>query len=144
MAPSTPDNSPKRSEFDTIPRTRFYHIYDCKQKDASLGAVCDQLDFHLLPTTARSWLGRKSKVSAADLKKITNQDDPIHNKPYEQQVQTLENKPSTYTLQRHAYQDGARRYPKGYTAEILKTNKPNRVKYGQKHENETLTVTIEA
>lgn len=160
MAPSTPDRSPARSEFNTIQRTRFYHIYDSKEKDTSLGEVCKQLDFKLLPTTARSWirkrenlgslalrrtrklsarLGRKSKVSASDLQTVTNQQDPIHEEPYERQAQTLKNKPSAYTLQRHANQDGARRFKKRYTSEISKTNKPIRVQYGQKHEKKTLT-----
>ena len=69
MAPSTPDRSPARSEFNTIQRTRFYYIYDSKEKDISLGEVCKQLDFKLLPTTARSWIRKRENLGSLALRR---------------------------------------------------------------------------
>jgi hypothetical protein len=123
MAPSTPSNSPKRGEFDTIKRAHFFDTYNAKSPSTSLGQVCRKLDFKLPTSTARSWLnqrenlgssalrrtrklasrlGRKSKVSAEDLKKITNQDDPLHEKSYAEQAKTLDGQPAARTLQHHA------------------------------------------
>jgi hypothetical protein len=160
MAPSTPPKSPKWREYDTIKRSRFFDAFDSKENSTSLGEIARLPEINIPPSTARTWLkkreilgdqarrrtrktssrlGRKSKVSAADLKKLTNQNDPIHEEPYEKQANTLDTQPSGRTLQRHAAQDGARRFKKPYTSEISKKNKPIRVKYGVKHEKETLT-----
>jgi hypothetical protein len=84
-------------------------------------------------------LGRKSKVSASDLERLTDQQDPLHEEPYEIQAKTLPRKPAARTLQAHAAQAGARRFKKRYTTEISKKNKPIRVEYGRKREKETLT-----
>jgi hypothetical protein len=160
MAPSTPPTSPKRGEFNTIQRARFFNAFDSKENDAGLARVCKTLDFHLPPSTARRWLkerdiqgspalrrtrkqsfrlGRKSKVSASDIIKLTNQQDPIHEEPYEIQAQTLPSQPSARTLQSHAARLGARRFKKRYTTEISARNKSIRIQYGKTHENETLT-----
>ena len=84
-------------------------------------------------------MGRPSKVSASDLQRLTNQEDPIHEEPYEIQAKTLDGQPSGRTLQAHASQAGARRFKKRYTTEVSRQNKSIRVKYGEKHENDTLT-----
>jgi hypothetical protein len=152
MAPSTPPQSPKFHEYDTIKRSRFFDAYDSKENDGSLSKLCKTLDFNLPPSTARTWLkkreilgdqarrrtrkissrlGRKSKVSASDIDKLTNQEDPIHQEPYENQAKTLNGKPSAHTLQAHATQAGARRFKKRYTTEISKKNKPIRVVYSK-------------
>jgi hypothetical protein len=47
--------------------------------------------------------------------------------------------PSARTLQAHASQAGGRRFKKRYTTEVSQRNKPIRVEYGKKHENDTLT-----
>ena len=84
-------------------------------------------------------LGRKSKVSASDIIKLTNQEDPIHEEPYEIQAQTLPGQPSARTLQSHAARLGARRFKKRYTTEISARNKSIRIQYGKTHENKPLT-----
>jgi hypothetical protein len=160
MATSTPSNSPKRQEYDTTKRARFFNAFDSKENDVGLAKVCKTLDFKLPPSTARRWikerdiqrspairrtrkqasrLGRKSKVSASDIDKLTNQEDPIHKEPYEIQAKTLNSNPSARTLQAHATQAGAKRFKKRYTTKISKKNKPIRIAYGKKHEKETLT-----
>jgi hypothetical protein len=70
-------------------------------------------------------------VSAADLERLTNQEDPIHEEPYEIQAKTLDGQPSARTLQAHASQAGARRFKKRYTTEISKQNTLIRVEYGK-------------
>jgi hypothetical protein len=160
MTPLTPLNSPKRQEYDTTRRARFFDAWDAKENDAGVGQICRKLDFKLPPSTARRWikerdiqgspairrtrkqasrLGRKSKVSASDLERLTNQQDPIHKEPYEIQAETLPGEPSARTLQAHATQAGAKRFKKRYTTEISAKNKPIRVEYGKTHENKTLT-----
>jgi hypothetical protein len=104
MATPPPPSSPKRREVDTIKRSRFFNAYNTKGKDTSLGQVCKTLDFHLLPSITRTWLrkrdfirsnvvkrtrrlsfrlGRKSKVSAADVRRLIKPDDPIREKRWE-------------------------------------------------------------
>jgi hypothetical protein len=160
MATSTPCNSPKRQEFDTTKRARFFNAFDSKENDVGLPKLCKTLDYNLPPSTARYWLkqrdiqgspairrtrkqasrlGRKSKVSASDINKLINQEDPIQKEPYENQAKTLDGNPSARTLQAYATQAGARRFKKRYITEISKKNKPIRVAYGKKHEKETLT-----
>ncbi|KAF1991723.1 hypothetical protein K402DRAFT_346650, partial [Aulographum hederae CBS 113979] len=160
MATSTPSNSPKRGEYDTIKRSRFFRAFDSKANTAGVASVCKTLDFTLPPSTARRWLkerdslgspalrrtrklatrlGRKSKVSEADLRKITtNQEDPLHEAAYSDQAKTLEDKPSARTLQYHATRAGARRFKKRYTSEISPRNKSIRVEYGKEHEKANL------
>jgi hypothetical protein len=98
MTPSTPLNSPKRQEYDTIRRARFFNAWDAKENHISVGQICRKLDFKLPPSTARRWikerniqgspairrtrkqssrLGRKPIVSVADLERLINQQDPV-------------------------------------------------------------------
>jgi hypothetical protein len=139
---------------------RFFDAWDSKEKATGVAQVCRKLDFGLAPSTARKWLrqrdiqgspalrrtrkqssrlGRKSKVSAADLERLTNQEDPIHEEPYEIQAKTLAGQPSARTLQAHASRVGARRYKKRYTTQVSKDNKSIRVEFGKRHESKTLT-----
>jgi hypothetical protein len=53
MAPSTPPSSPKRHEFDTTKRARFFDAWDSKEKSDSVAYTCRKLDFNLPPSTAR-------------------------------------------------------------------------------------------
>jgi transposase len=84
-------------------------------------------------------LGRKSCVSEAILERITNLDDPIHEKSYQDQGHELELPITAYTLRRHATSIGAQRFKKAYTSEISKVNKAKRIQYGHMHKNKTIT-----
>jgi hypothetical protein len=98
---------------------RFFDAWDSKEKGVGAAQICRKLDFGLAPSTARKWLrqrdiqefptarrtrkqssrlGRPAKVSTADLKRLTNQQDPIHEEPYEIQAKTLDGQPSARTL----------------------------------------------
>jgi len=119
MTPSTPSKCYKGQEYTTTKRCRFFDAWDSKESDVGVGQICRKLDFNLPPSTARYWLrqrdiqgsqaarrtrkqstrmGRPSKVSASDLQRLTNQEDPIHKEPYEIQAKTLDGKPSARTL----------------------------------------------
>jgi hypothetical protein len=160
MTPSTPSKCYKGQEYTTTKRCRFFDAWDSKESDVGVGQICRKLDFNLPPSTARYWLrqrdiqgsqaarrtrkqstrmGRPSKVSASDLQRLTNQEDPIHKEPYEIQAKTLDGKPSARTLQAHASRAGAKRFKKRYTTKVSQQNKLIRVEYGEKHENDTLT-----
>ena len=71
--------------------------------------------------------------------RVTDQNNPLHEAPYEEQANALPNKPSGRTLRYHASRSGAYRFKKPYTTEVSKSNKPKRVKYGREHQNATLT-----
>jgi len=160
MSTLTPPSSPKRQEYDTTKRARFFDAWDAKEDIDGVGQICQKLNFNLPPSTARYWLrqrdiqgspafrrtrkqsarlGRKPKVSAADLGRLTNQQDPIHEEPYEVQAKTLDGQPAARTLQAHASRAGAKRFKKRYTTEISKKNKLIRVEYGKEHEKKTIT-----
>jgi hypothetical protein len=104
MPPSTPPTSPKRQEYDTIRRMRFFDAFDRKKKSTSLGSVCRRPQISIPTSTARTWLkkretlgspalrrtrkigsttGPKPLISAAILATITDQLNPIHTKSYE-------------------------------------------------------------
>jgi hypothetical protein len=160
MEPTTPPKSPKRAEYNTITRTRFFDTFDNKESTTSLRQITLQPDINVPPSTARRWLslrekigspahrqtrkrlsilGRKSLVSASVLETVTNQDDPIHNKSYEDQVKELNLPYQPSTLQYTANQAGAKRFKKGYTSEISEKNRRERVDYGHHHKAKTLT-----
>ena len=160
MTPSTPPTTSKRREYDTITRTRFFDAFDSREEGVGVGTITRLPEIEIPPSTGRLWLkqreqigsqasrrtrrrssrlGRKPIVSASILDTITNQEDPIHEKSYEEQVEELELECKPRTLQHHAAQAGARRFKKGYTSEISATNKQNRVNYGRLHKNKTLT-----
>ena len=119
MTPLTPLNSPKNREYTTTKRMRFFDAWDSKEKAVGVAQIYRKLDFSLAPSTARKWLrqreiqgsaalrrtrkqssrlGRKPIVSVADLERIINQQDPIHEEPYEIQAKTLDGQPSARTL----------------------------------------------
>ncbi|KAG9244089.1 hypothetical protein BJ878DRAFT_86711 [Calycina marina] len=104
MATPTTPKSPKRSEYDTIKLARFFDAFGSKENDTSIGQIHQSLDFTLPPGTARGWLskrdllgspafrdsrklasrlGRKTKVSASDIAKVRNSNDPLHEQPHQ-------------------------------------------------------------
>jgi hypothetical protein len=110
MKPTTPPQSPKRAEYNTITRTRFFDAFDLKLNTESLRQIARRPDINIPPSTARTWLakrekigsparrrtrrrssilGRKSLVSVSVLETITDQDNPIHEKSYKDQVKEL-------------------------------------------------------
>jgi hypothetical protein len=160
MPPSTPPSSPKRQEYNTIRRMRFFDAYDRKPNSASLGSICRQPQIDIPTSTARTWLkkreiigspalrrtrrlgsrlGPKPLVSASVLETITDQTNPIHEKHYSEQVKELGLSCQPSTLQHHANKAGAKRFKKAYTSEISPQNLQKRVDYGKKYRDITLT-----
>ncbi|KAF2420199.1 hypothetical protein EJ08DRAFT_683420 [Tothia fuscella] len=159
MAPSTPDNKPKRREYNTIERSRFFDAFNNAPPGTTAGEICHMPQINMPPSTGRtllkmrekigsparrrtrkrsSRLGRKSEVTAAVLSYITDQNHPIHEKPYQEQVQELGLSVRPSTLQHHANKDGAQRFKKAYITEISNANVYKRVAYGHEHVDKTL------
>jgi hypothetical protein len=160
MATTTPPTSPKRHEYDTIKRTRFFNAFDSKENGQGVGSIAKLPDIDIPPSTARLWLkqrdilgdaafrsqrktssrlGRKSKVSESDVDRLLNQEDPIHELHYEKQRLLLPGLPSQRTLRRHTAARGARRFKKPFMTEVSGINKQKRVKYGQEHQDKNIT-----
>src|ERR1700749_359183 len=73
MPPSTPCNSPKRQEHDTTRRARFFEAWDSKKNGAGVGTVCQKLDFHLPPSTARDWIRQRDIQGSKALRRTRKQ-----------------------------------------------------------------------
>jgi len=119
MAPSTPIKQAKRHEWSTIKRVRFFDALKSKKKEPGDRYNCK---------TARDWypsfysaimakavrrkrrrstqdhqksssiLGRKAKVSAADLDRLTDQLNPEHEIHCKDQAELLPEQPSELLL----------------------------------------------
>ena len=124
-----------RREYNTIKRNRFFSVFDSASDSTTPGDIARRPDIDIPPSTARTWLakrdqlgyiahrrtrntsstlGRPPLVSAADLAKITDQNDPIHEKSYRDQVQELDLRAAPRTLREHTNKAGARRYKKPF------------------------------
>jgi hypothetical protein len=145
MAPTTSEQTLKRSEYDTLHRQRFVWALDHKQPSCSFNSLCKQQGIEVAPGTARGWikereklgekalrrtrklstrLGRKRLVSASTLDTITDKSSPIHTAPYETQIKELDLNCALCTLQHNAStQRNAKRYKKGQVKPISKWNK---------------------
>jgi hypothetical protein len=160
MAPSTPQKTRVRHEYNTIDRTRFFNAFDLKKPSHGVGFVCHLPEVDIPSPTGRRWLkqrenigskayrsqrknssniGRKRKVSASDLERLTDQNNPEHEFSYDEQAKLLPAKPSARTLIRACVSIDAYRYKKPYVTEVSDKNRPLRVAYGQEHEQDTLT-----
>jgi hypothetical protein len=69
MAASTPYESPKRGEFDTIKRSRFFDAFNSKENNVGVGGVCKSLNFNLPPSTARRWLKERDLLRSLGLRR---------------------------------------------------------------------------
>lgn len=160
MAPSTPIKQAKRRKWSTVRRVRFFDALKAMKKCDSLRQIARRPGIEIPDSTARLWrkaidekgeealrtsrksssiLGRRAKVSTADLDRLTDQQNPEHELPWSEQAKLLPGQPSERTLRRHCATVGAYRYHKPHVSEVSPTNCPIRVKYGQEHEGKTLT-----
>ena len=160
MAPTTPQKRPKRHEYNTLKRCRFFDAYDAKIELVGVRQIARRPDINIPDSTARRWLkereclglearrstrkasstlGRKPLVSTADLSRLTDQSNPEHEFSYTEQAKLLPGKPSIRTLRRHYARIGARRFKKPYINEVSEKNRPIRVTFGKKHEKETIS-----
>jgi hypothetical protein len=142
MAPSTPPKKPKRHEYDTIKCFHFLTrlIPSQKIREWEKSRVYLKSIYQLLPRRwieerkrlgeealrptrkASSTLGRKPKVSAADLSRLTDQSNPEHELHYAEQVKLLPGKPSERTLRRLSGLEGTwHQYERDYDIRVLAT-----------------------
>ena len=155
MAPRTPTKKTERREYGTVKRMRFFQAWDLKDEADGVGTITKLPGVNIPTSTGRSWLklrdligdqalrsqrksssilGRKAKVSASDIDRLTNQNESIHEKGWTEQAKTIENRLSKRTLQRHIHVAGAQRFKKRHQTPISKKNQPLRRQYGQDHE----------
>lgn len=84
-------------------------------------------------------LGRKQRVSASDLDCLIDQNDRIHLKPYDDQIEDLSLNNNKRTLQQNTSdRRNARRYRKRPIPPISENNLNLRQQYGKHHENKSL------
>lgn len=158
--PTTP-NKPKRREYDTVKRARFFDAYDSREKCDSLGQICRKLDFTLPHQTASYWLrqrekqgspayrrtrrlsshlGRSYTTSEKVLDALLDPEDPAHSLRYEGQVKAKQLAIKPKTLQQNfAKRKGAYRFKKPRIKRITAKNRAERVRYGKNHQNRTIT-----
>ena len=136
---------PKRQEYDTIRRSRFFDAYDNPQSITSFNQLCKRPDINIPPSTGRTWLkqrniqgnaatrrtrkqstrlGRKSKVPASVLDRVIDQDDSLHLASWAGQVEQTGFNCHPHTLQRQckAKRNG-QRFKKRYDKPISNVNK---------------------
>lgn len=160
MAPRTPEQKPQRRERDTLHRQRFFSAYDRKSPTTSFNSLCKSHDIDIPPSTGRLWLrqreirgspamrrtrrtskelGRKKRVSEADMDAVLDPNNPTHWKPYNQQVEDLGLDCHPHTLQQNlSKRKNARRYKMYPTSYISPANKARRTEYGEKHQGKSL------
>jgi NAD(P)-dependent dehydrogenase (short-subunit alcohol dehydrogenase family) len=103
MAPTTPQKPYKRHEYDTINRHLFFNAFDSKSSLQGVAAIAHYPSLNIPPSTARRWLkecsekgdlalrrSRRTSTISTDLARITDQNDRIHEKGYEEQVEELQ------------------------------------------------------
>ena len=159
--PRTPSPEPKRHEYDTIRKCRFYDAFDSRKKGDSFRQICKHPQINIPPSTARRWLkereilgskafrrtrkiskrlGRDYTVSEATLAPLLDENNPLNTKPYETQIKELHLPLTTRSLRRNfSKRFGARRYKKPYTKEISQKNHIERIQYGQEHRFKTIS-----
>src|SRR6266496_169514 len=157
--PRTPSPEPKRHEYVTIRKSRFYNAFDSKKNDESLRQICKRPQINIPPSTARRWLkerdtlgskalrrtrkiskrlGRKYTVTTATLDDLLRKDNPL-NTPYETIVKELNLPIKPRTLQHNfMVRKAARRYKKPRIKAMSQKNRVERVQYGRLHQNETI------
>jgi hypothetical protein len=159
--PHTPQSSPKRREYDSIKRTRFFHAWDTREKGVSLREICRQSQINVPHQTGSYWLrqrdiqgspairrtrkqstrlGRPRKLKIESLQSLLSPTHPSHSLPYPSQIEAEDLSVHPHTLQQNFTKRlGAKRYKKRRTTAISPINKRDRVKYGEIHKNHNIT-----
>jgi len=57
--PHTPERALKRTEYNTVKKSRFFDAFDHKAKDNSLAQICKRPNINIPPSTARTWLKKR-------------------------------------------------------------------------------------
>ena len=155
--PHTPTRSSRRSEADTVKKSRFFHAIDAR-KGKSIKEVCEEenINHH----TGKYWLhlrkllsspasrrtgknrsGRPHKLSAETLNKMLKPENPVRDQPYECQIDYFRLGVCKRTLQ-YAFKmrpTKADRYKMKTVKAISIANKRKRVDYAHRHKNESIS-----
>lgn len=68
MAPTMPQKSRKRREFDTIKKFRFYNAFDTKSTDASLRQIAKLPEIKVPDSTCRRWFKERESLGKEALR----------------------------------------------------------------------------
>jgi DDE superfamily endonuclease len=155
--PHTPTN-PKRREYDTPRRARFYQLYDQSKNRRSFNSICKEKGIQIPPSTGRFWLhqraklgspakrrtrklstrlGQPQRVSSSELQSLLDPKNPLHYQSYDVQAQDLPIKPKTLQ-QNLVKRTGAKRFRKPKVKAISAKNKRVRISYGINHRGKTI------
>lgn len=152
--------TPKRKEFSTRRKVRFYDAYDDREPIESFNHLCARHRIQIPPSTGRLWLrqrdefgdeayhrlrktskelGRKFDVCEADLDYILDRSNGLTRKDPRDIVRLLKLDVHPRTLQASlSKRKHARRYKRRKTGFIKEKNKIARREYGKLHENDTI------
>jgi hypothetical protein len=70
MAPPRTPTKPKRREYGTVRRARFFDAYFKKQKRTSLGQICRRKGIKILTSTARTWIRKHEILGSPSIRYI--------------------------------------------------------------------------
>jgi hypothetical protein len=160
MSPPHTPRKPKRREYDTPRRARFYHLYDRSKNRRSFNSICRETGIEISPSTGCLWLnqraklgspakrrtrklftrlGQLQKVSSSKLQSLLNPENPLHYQSYDVQARDFSIKPKT--LQQNLVKRiGVKRYRKPKVKVISAKNKRLRISYGINHRDKTVTL----
>jgi hypothetical protein len=152
--------TPKRKEFSSRRKVRFFDAYDDRKPIESFNHLCARHRINIPPPTGRLWLrqrdefgdeayhrlrktskelGRKLKVCTHDLDYILDRRNGLTRRDPREIVDLLHLDCHPRTLQASlSNRRNARRYKRRKTGAISKKNKLDRIDYGKLHENRTL------
>ena len=152
---------PKKQEFDTPTKNRFYNAFDNRQKGESLTKICKQPDINISHQVGSYWLkqreqlgslskrrtrklssrlGRPNAIENSKLKSLLDPSNPSHNLSYAAQVEAENLNIKPKTLQRNfTKRFNAKRMKKPRSKAIRSPNKNQRIQYGENHKNKQIT-----
>ena len=150
MARPITRNHPRKHEFDTPKRARFFHAFDTREKGQSLRSICRQEDINISHQVGSLWLkkrdqlgspavrrtrklssrqlGRPYSVSEQKLRQLLHKDHPSHSLHYSKMVKA-EHLPITPFTQN---------FKEIRIKAISKKNKVLRVAYSKRYEKKTI------
>ena len=157
MTPTTSTSKSSRFVGDTITKSRFFHAIDMRNNKPII-QVCKEEKISY--RTGKYWLrqrrilgtpiasqksrreaaGRPSKLSDDQLDQLLDVANPVRNQPYECQIQHFGFDVHPRTLQKNltTRRHYAKRYKMAKVKEISPKNKKERVRYAEKHKDETV------
>lgn len=150
---------PKRKEFDTPTKARFYHAFDNKENGVSLAQICKSDGIGISAPSGRRWLKERDELGSKAMRSTRNQSNqlgrppkltvnqvqavgdphhPSHYRAYPEMIKAEDWNCSIRTVQRVAARIKGKRRKKGRTKAISKKNKTIRQFWGALRRNQTI------